>query len=57
MSSKKVDRGEFFPYINGRYINPYELVQKDPTVRKGSKDETHSNKRRFKTSTIDSYRS
>ena len=57
MNSKKVDRGEFFPYINGRYINPYELVQKDPTVRKGSKDETHSNKRRFKTSTIDSYRS
>lgn len=22
--SKKVDRGMFFPYINGRYINPWD---------------------------------
>lgn len=31
---KKVDMGMFFPYINGRYVNPY-VTQKDPTIRKG----------------------
>lgn len=40
--SKKVDRGEFFPYINGRYVNPYEFKAKERT------HETDSNKRGFK---------
>lgn len=57
MRKTHIDRGEFFPYINGRYVNPYEPKHMDPTIRKESKNETHSNKRRFKTGIIDSYRS
>ena len=30
---KHVDRGEFFPYINGRYVNPYAKKEKNPTIR------------------------
>ena len=48
---RKKDIGEFFPYINGRYVNPYETEHRDPTIRKGNKqDETHNNKGRRKTS-------
>lgn len=32
--AKKKDPGEFFPYINGRYVNPYVKKEKDPTIRK-----------------------
>lgn len=32
--SKKINMGEFFPYIDGRYVNPYAKKEKDPTIRK-----------------------
>ena len=35
--NKKVDRGEFFPYINGKYVNPYAKKEKNPTIIKGGK--------------------
>ena len=50
--NNNVDRGEFFPYINGRYVNPYGVKMKDPTIRKENKDETNNNQRRFKTSNL-----
>lgn len=32
---EKLDkRGEFLPYINGRYVNPYMKKEKDPTIKK-----------------------
>lgn len=34
---KKVERGEFFPYINGKYVNPYAKKEKNPTIIKGGK--------------------
>ena len=54
---KKIDRGEFLPYINGQYVNPYAPKQYDPTIRKEKlSHEVNSDKRRFKTSTVDSHR-
>ena len=37
MKRKKVDMGEFLPYINGRYVNPYAPKQK-VTIIKGDKN-------------------
>lgn len=40
---KKKDLGEFFPYINGRYVNPYMPKEKDPTIRKKHKEKEKTN--------------
>ena len=40
---KKKDLGEFFPYINGRYVNPYAPKEKDPTIRKKRKEKEKTN--------------
>ncbi len=34
MTNDEYEKGLFLPYINGRYINPYEKKDKDPTIRK-----------------------
>lgn len=33
MIFNNVDRGEFLPYINGRYINPYQKEEKVTIIR------------------------